>query len=645
MDKNNIQNSSKIRSLEESLYNKDEEIIRVRSGHLRDNTQFIERDWSLNDSKKELKNDEDIDAYQNNNSGFLKKFFISSLLFFLIALGFGFYTFFVKSKITPEDNISLNIVGSTFIKAGDTLPLTLEIENKNDLDLEVVDIITEYSNSDEKDNDISNNVERNRLSVGNIKGQQKIYKEIPVTLFGREGDQKEIKFIMEYSLKNSSTIFQKQKVYKVTLSSSPITYKIIAPNTTVPNQLYNFSIEVKTNTQKPIDNVMLAVQYPKGFSFKESNEESLSNNSVFDLKTLKPDEIRRIDIMGSFSGLEGDEKSIRVLIGTYSSDNLNQIKTNLGTMVHSVVLQKPFLSTEMFVNGSGDDIVSIQSGDRIEGEIKWKNNSDNQILNGEIHLSFVGDILDKDGIEIQDGFYNSKENKIIWNKNTLSSLSRISSKSEGSLYFSIPTREIYNDGIDKNPKLELSVLVKGVEDSASQSPKTLESIEQMVIKVSGDIFVYMRPLYKTGQFINGGSYPPKVDQKTTYTVEFFIDNFVNNYYKGEVKIKLPPNVSYNDNFYPQAENVFVDKNTGEITWKIGDIKNNGKLSKTLSIQLEVVPTLTQKGTFPQLINSATFKAVDSFTNLQVFKDLKSITTEIRNIEGEDSNVKNGQVIE
>lgn len=641
MDRKNIQNGSNIESLENSLYKKNVETTRVKTSTLHDIPVSVQKDWvDTNSPQVEPEKDSFVPP---KHSTFFKKFFMSSLLFLLVAFGLWIYTFFIKSKINSEGTIVMSVIGSTFTKAGDSLPLTVEIENKNDFDLEIVDLIVAYPRDGEKPTASLEDTERERISIGTIPKNQKVLKEIQLTLFGNEGDQKEVHFTLEYSISNSSAIFQKEKVYAVTLSSSPIIARILAPSVAVPNQLYRFTVEVGTNTQKPLDNILVAVQYPTGFVFKGATEEPLSQNNVWDFGTIIPGTPKTIEIEGVFSGVNGDERSLRALVGTYKEDDRTNIRTNLGTLIQTVLLQKPFLSTDLFVNGSGEDTVILAPAETIQGQIKWKNNLENQVFDLEIQVKLKGSLFNRDEIEATDGFYNSQTDTLVWNKNTMDSFVRVPAKAEGVLNFTIPTRKPYTDGSEKNPKLNFDVIVKGLEDTEGTTPKTIESLEQVVAKIGGDISFFSQARYKTGQFVNVG-YPPKVNNEVSYTAVFTIDNPVNQYYKGEMRAKLPPNVTYKNVFYPENEKVTYDEKTDEIIWRIGEIDAIGPSSKTLSLQLHVVPSLSQLNKFVPLLNDVVFKAFDKFTNKQIIKNVGILTNEIKEVEGEDPTPTNGQVI-
>lgn len=642
MDNKYIPKSSKFERLEESLYDPTDEIIRTRSGALHPSQVTVEGDWSRvdgleDDKRKEMEQAllENRDALSKKKNSFFKKFFISSLLFLFVAVGFGVYSFFIKNTINPEGNITIGVVGSTFTQAGEELPLTVEIENKNDFALEVVDLIVEYPREGAVPTANLETTERERISLGTIDARKHILKEVPLTLYGKEGDKKEIHFTLEYNIESSSTIFQKQKVYSVTLSSSPIATRIIGPEIAVPDQSYRFTVEVSTNTKKPLENILLALNYPVGFTYTSANVEPATGNYLWDIGTLVPGAPKTIEITGKFSGLEGDERSVRAIFGTYLPDDKTKISTNLGTLLQTVKLEKPFISTDLIINSNNGEFVNINSGEQVQGVINWKNNLTNQVLDLEIRVKLKGDLLDRSTIEAQDGFYDSLNDEIVWNKNTINSFVRVPAGAGGALNFTIQTIPVKTDGSMKNPRIEFEVNVKAIEDSEGKNPKTIESVENTTVRVGGDAFLHPSVYYHTGPITNTGAYPPKVNTETTYTVELNVTNTINDYTGGEVRTKLFPNVTFTGVVSPATEQVVYEEKTGELVWKVGNIPQSNGIARTVAIQFKVIPSLTQVGQFIPLLKEMTFVSTDQFTKTQKVQSISTITSEVSRVIEQD----------
>ncbi len=630
--------SSKFQNLEDSLYDPTDDSIRTRSGSLHPSQVSVEQSWSKVDQAEDSQGQaaekaliENRDALSRKKNSFFKKFFVSSLLFLFVAVGFGVYSFFIKNTINPEGNITIGIVGSTFTQAGEELPLIVEIENKNDFALEVVDLIVEYPREGAIPTASLETTDRERISLGTIDAHQHMLKEVPLTLYGKEGDKKEIHFTLEYNIESASTIFQKQKIYSVTLSSSPIAMRVIGSDIAVPDQSYRFTVEVSTNTKKPLENILLALNYPIGFTYTSASIEPSSGNYLWDIGTLVPGAPKTIEIIGKFSGLEGDERSVRAIFGTYLPDDKTKISTNLGTLLQTVKLEKPFISTDLAINGVNGEFVNINSGEQIQGVINWKNNLTNQVLDLEIRLKLKGDLLDRTSIEAQDGFYDSLNDTIVWNKNTINSFVRVPAGANGALNFTIRTLPAKTDGSMKNPRIEVEVGVKAIEDSEGKTPKIIESVEQTTVRVGGDVFLTPVVYHRTGPITNVGAYPPKVNTETTYTVELNIKNTINDYSGGEVRAKFFQNVTFTNVIAPATEQISYDEKTGELVWKVGAIPQSSGIARTVAFQLKTIPSLSQVGQFVPLLKEMTFVSTDQFTKTQKSQSIDTITSEVSRV--------------
>lgn len=639
MDKKKLLQNESFERLEESLYNPANPETKFRRGILHKKQNDTPHSWGHID--EEIK--EDIPL--KKNSGFLKKFFLSSLLFFLVAIGFGAYEFFLKGKINPEENIEIGILGSTFSQAGEDLPLTIEIFNKNNFSLELVDLVAEVPKTGVAMTGSSENTERTRISVGTIEPGKRHQQELPVVLYGKEGDTREVLFTLEYHIPNSSAIFQKQKSYAVVLSSSPVIARINALPVAVPNETYTFSVDVTTNTKKPLENVLVVLEYPVGFEYQSSNLEPMTSNNVWDFETLLPGTTKTIEITGKFLGQEGDEKSIRSLIGTYLSGERKRVSTTLATLIHTTALQKPFLSTTLSVNNDPSGKVSILPGSQIQGEIFWKNNLPTKILDAEIQIKLVGDLFERSEVDPIDGFYNSSIDSIIWNKNTFKEFSQIPVGASGSFQFTVPTLKPKADGTIKNPNIEFEIYVKGIEDGTTGTLKKIEAREKVTVRLIADTTAFAESLYSTGPLTNSGPFPPKVNTETTFTAFFYITNKSNDISQAEIKAKLPPNVIFSGIVSPNTEKVILDERTGELFWRPGSIKQtSSEIARSVYLQLKVLPSLTQVGSPVTLLSGVQFKATDMSTGKVINEDLGEVTSETAQVPGEDQSFGNGRVV-
>src|SRR3989344_8253847 len=156
-----------------------------------------------------------------------KKFFLFSVLFFVLALGYAAYTFFIGGNSVSNDNIDITVVGNTYTPGGDELPLIIGVTNRNNSALQLVDLIIEYPKS--SSGDLTKNTERLRDSLGTISAGETKNSNVKVILFGEQNSIRPIKISIEYRVEGSNAIFVKTKEYDVMINSTPIDLSVDAP--------------------------------------------------------------------------------------------------------------------------------------------------------------------------------------------------------------------------------------------------------------------------------------------------------------------------------------------------------------------------------------------------------------------------------
>lgn len=116
------------------------------------------------DSWKEEENKFNLGEKLLTKTSMFKKFFIFSIIFFVIAIGFASYMFFVGGNTVSNENIDISVLGNAFTAGGEELPLQIEIINRNNSLLELADLLVEYPKG--SSGTLAEDTERFRSSLG-----------------------------------------------------------------------------------------------------------------------------------------------------------------------------------------------------------------------------------------------------------------------------------------------------------------------------------------------------------------------------------------------------------------------------------------------------------------------------------------------
>ncbi len=566
-------------------------------------------------------------------TSFFKKFFIGTVIFFIIAVLIGLFLFFGGSGGVSNDNVAVNVLGNAYTPGGEALPLTVEIANANPVDLELVDLIVQYGRN-KPDVVDPTDITTNRISIGTVPAGKSINQKVDLTLYGVEGTSKQVKFTLEYHTAGSNAVFQKEKLFSVVINTAPVTILVDADTSITVGQPYTFNVSVTSNVKRVIPNLTVKMDYPIGFAFSNAEPAPSYLSNVWSFGDLAPGETKKIKVVGAITAENGEERSFRAYAGTASDGDKNVIGTTFTSIIHTVDIVKPFLFASLTVNGKKGPEVSVQSRSTINGLVRWSNNLPVRILNAKITVKLTGSLIDQTTVIPDGGFYNSTDNTIVWDRNTSPQLASLEPGAEGSFGFTFSTLSLFqNGGVASDPKVALDVSIAGQQPQEGTNSQEVNNIEHTVVRLGTDFQMNAAASYTGQPFINNGPLPPAVNQKTTYTIKWALTSSANNVNNVRVSASMPTYVHFLNNVYPANSDVKIDPVSGNIVWNAGTVtKGSGFTTdpKFVFFQVELSPSLSQLGKVPVLINAATASGTDAYTNAALTASWREITTQLYN---------------
>ncbi|HNW71325.1 MAG TPA: hypothetical protein PKZ36_01560 [Candidatus Paceibacterota bacterium] len=559
-----------------------------------------------------------------------KKFFIFSIAFFILAIGYASYMFFAGGNTVSNSNIEIAILGNTFTAGGEELPLQVEITNKNNSPLELADLLIEYPKS--SSGDLSGEVERVRESLGTIPSGGVKTSNVKVILFGEQGSTRQIKVSLEYRVQNSNAIFLKDKLYDVSISSAPIDLSIEAPTEVTQNQDIVLNVKAVLNATKSASNILVKLDYPVGFQFESATPSPSLGNNVWSLGDLSPGTERDISIVGKMIDVsDGEEKTFHIFSGSQSDSDKSMIGIVFNSLGHTVAIKQPFIEAKLVVNGVYQREYAIDSSTTITGEINWANNFDTAVSDMEIRAKISGNAVNRKTIEVNQGYYNSSIDTIIWDKNNQNKFAEVNPGDSGSVNFSLSSLPLYtaSSGMLSEPTIQIDVSISAKQPLLGDEVKSLDNSESKIIKIISNVGLNTKALYYSGPFTNTGSIPPKAEGETTYTIVWSLSNTSNNISGTQVRSTLPKWAKFIGTISPPTEDLSYNASTREILWSIGGVPRGTGITDTereVSFQIGFTPSLSQVGSMPVIINDTTLTGHDDFANVDVKVNKSSLNT-------------------
>jgi hypothetical protein len=563
-----------------------------------------------------------------------KNFFIFSIGFFVLALGYAGYVFFAGGNTVSNDNIDISISGNNFTAGGEELSLIVGITNRNSSSLDLADLVMEYPKG--SSNDLSSDVQTFRDSLGTIPAGAVRNENLKLTLFGEQGSVRPVKITLEYRIAGSNAIFVKDITYQVNITSTPINLSVDAPATISPNQNIVLNVKATLNATKPAPGVLLRVDYPVGFQFISAAPAPSFGNNIWNLGDLAPGAEHDISISGKMIDVfDGEQKAFNISSGSQSDTDKTAIGVVFNAIQQIIQINKPFIEANIFINGVSGSEYATDAKTPINVEIRYVNNLDTKINNLQIQAKISGNAFDRKTINVQRGFYDSATDTITWDKNYQNQLGEVNPGDSGSVSFSVSPLSLYSasGGILQSPSINLAVDIAGSQAVAGSAVNSLTNSASTIVRIISDVGFSAKALYSSGPFTNTGPVPPKVAKKTTYTIVWTLSNTANGISKAQVNSTLPSWIDFVGPISPASENLSYNASTKEIVWIADRIPQGASIigvSKTVSFQVSFTPSLSQVNTVPTIINDAILTGHDDFANVDIKVNKGSLNTNINN---------------
>ena len=623
------QDKSGVDKLKDKLYSRKEKptIEDVRTP-LEAHASDVPVSWEVANATAEEK--PNLAPVEKKHMSFTTKFFIGSILFFLVASVVATLVFFGGGNLISPQNIDLEVVAPSLIDGGKTSTFQIITTNRNQSDLVLVDMIIDYPEGTRSAADATVPLTHERQSIGTIRVGEQIKRSVSGIFYGQEGAQQKIKVTLEYSVGGSNATFEKQVEASFTIGSSPVSLTVESPSEAIAGDSFSMNVTVRSNATTPINNVVVQGQYPFGFSVNNATPQADAGGTLWRIGTLSPGETQTIKLTGSIQGQDGDERVFRFLVGQNSDQTDTQIKVPFLTMPQTLTVHKPFVSGAISVEGQTGKTVSVTPGKTLQGTVHWQNNLSDALSDVELVLTFSGPALDKTSVNGFNGFYQSSNTSIIWSKSQDQSLANVAPGASGDFQFnfaSLPPGA--GNVLITNPTISLNLQVRGTRQGGSSVPENIGSAASLQVALSSAAAVTAQAFHFSGPFTNIGPMPPRAEAATTYTIVWTVKNASNALANTVVSTVLPPYVNFMSAV--QGEGVTYDSGSRTVRWPIGELKAG--VGYTLSarqaaFQVTLTPSTSQVGQSPQLTGVTTLSGQDRFVQVNVSSQAAAPTTKI-----------------
>lgn len=556
----------------------------------------------------------------------LEMLFAVSFLFFVAAGIIATTLIFTGGNTVSTKNVSVSVSGPNTIRAGDVVTLQIVITNQNAVPMNLTDLIVEFPQGTRSDSDVTVDLPRIRDSLGTINPGASVNRTVKAVMFGQAGQSADVQVSAEYRVPSSNAVFHSDTTYHATISQSPASITVDNLSDVVSGQPTDITVHVASNATENLSGMLLAVTYPPGFTFISASPKPVSGSTVWNLGDIEPGGTRTITIRGTFTGEDGDDRVIHFTTGTREAKNPSAIAAPLATTDTTLKVAKPFISVQIALNDNTSGAISAARGDVVHGEIRWTNNLPVRVQNVEIRVKLAGSILDKASVKTGQAFFSSSDSTLIFNSTSDPRLADVEPGDSEISAFQFSTLPPGQGGF-QSPTVALTATVSGNRSSEGGVTNVVTSSASATVSVQTDLAVNATVIKVSGPI------PPKVDQKTTYTITLAVTNSANAIANTVVSTVLPTYVTWEGN---ASSNVEYNPTGRTVTWTIGDM--NAGAGQSASFQVSITPSLTQINSTPALLSDLRISAFDRFIRATVDRPGPAVTTQT------STSIQNGTVV-
>ncbi len=538
----------------------------------------------------------------------MRKIFVAISVFVVLLGAVGFW-YWQKNNFS-KDALRFEILAPKEAAMGQEITYTVQWKNNGQVLLQNPALTFEFPQGAVPSEGTNTRVTK---TVDDIYPGQEKSMDFKARLFGAQGDIQEAKAYLSYNPKNLQAQYESDTTTNTTITSVPINFDLDLPSRMESGQAFTFTVNYFSNSDYPLSNMRVKIDYPGGFTFQNATPQPIGQNE-WSLGLFNKGQGGRLQITGMLQGQLQEVKNFHATFGSWNNGEFTLFKD----VTRGVEMAQSQIQITQLING--DTPGGITLGDLLHYEISFKNVSDKDLANLFLVVSLDKNIFNLGSINVQNATVNAQDGSLRWDAKDNSDLQLLAQGDEGKAEFWIKT----NPSVDTTGAEAKNFMLK---DTVVLSDITQEFDQ----KINSTLTITQAGYYQDEVFGNEGPIPPQAGQKTTYTVIWKAQNLYNDVKNAKVKAILSSNVELTGKIFPDNSSLTFDSQSREIVWTIGDMQaeTGGILPpSSVAFQVALTPGAYQRGSLAQLVGQAKITADDTFTVQTIFGTDSAIDTSI-----------------
>ncbi|MCH7828827.1 hypothetical protein IH982_03155 [Patescibacteria group bacterium] len=516
------------------------------------------------------------------------------IIFIAVLVGIAGFWLWQKNSYSKEI-LKLEIIAPSEATMGEEITYVVKYKNNGNVRLQNPVLIFEYPAGAVPTTDQNTRITQ---SLDDIYPGQERNSSFSSRLFGKEGEIKEAKVLLQYTPRNLNAQFESETTATTLISHVPLTFELDLPSRMEAGQEFSFALNYFSNSEYPLSDLRITIEYPEGFFFTKATPSPIGE-SEWNVGLLNKAEGGRISITGSLEGEVQEAKIFKATLGTWKEGKF----TLLREAIKGIEITRTRILISQEVNGVADYVASPK--DTLHYVISFKNVSEKTLENLFLVVSLEGRPFDLTSIKSDFGTFQLGDNSIIFESKKVSRLRFLGKGEEGKVEFWVNVKEEWEtfSSQDKSFVARNRIILSDV-------------TEEFELKVNSKLEIGQAAYFQDEVFGNQGPLPPQVGVPTTYTVVWQVKNLYNDVQNAKVRAVLPLGISLTGSVFKEGESLTFDQVSREVVWEVGDLSAGTgpfETAPSVAFQIRLTPSESQQGNVVQLIGEANIQADDLFT--------------------------------
>lgn len=497
-------------------------------------------------------------------------------------LGFSWYKMAYSKEV-----LKLEILGPDKADVGEEITYTVKYKNNGNVRLEMPELFFTYPDGTIIDNGQKVVHLDSTALKGDIYPGEERTAQFKARLLGQTNETKTAAARMSFQPSGLKTKNEVRTTFTTILGNVPINLTLQMPDQVANGKTFTVNLNYSSNVSYPLNDLMIKAFSPVEFAITNQKPKGVDN--VWTIPVLNELDSGNIQLTGSLSGQDKDNKVFKAQLGIWQNGNFVVLKE----VARGVEIIAPSIYVTQTINNSDSYVAS--PGDQLHVQISFMNVGQDSMQNMVLISRLISNNLDLNSIRVPSGNYQQGDNSIVWDSNSVPDLAYLAPGQSGTVDFwvNVNKRWAINNAGDANPLIKNNVTV---------GPNT----QEFITKINSSLSIEQAISNNSDYFANSGPYPLRVGQKTSLTVIWTAKNYYNDLQGVQIKTVLSPNVAfenktYSDNpkiTFDEWRKVTYDENTREVTCVLGAMGMGAGILSNINpgqcvFQISVIPELSE----------------------------------------------------